>query len=357
MTRRTFLAASALAAAQPLPQGRVQTVLGPLDPAALGPTLMHEHVLLDLVPPRLRAQPDPNPEITLANTFRINYGRVESKINYLLNQRDVAAAELKRMYAAGGRALCELTVGGLHPDPAGLAEVSRASGIHIVLGTGHYVHEYQDPANAARTPDSFAREMITHLTRGAWGTSIRSGIIGEIGLTHPWTPQEQNVLAGAVLAQQETNAALSLHPGRDPGAPLAAANFVKSRGGKIERTILGHLDRTLFSEDEVLRLADTGCVIQFDLFGQESSYYRRADIDMPNDALRLKLIRAAVRRGHGDRITISHDICYRTRLAAYGGHGYGHIFENVIPLMQRRGFTDGEIRAILAANPRRLLTL
>ena len=103
MTRRTFLAASALAAAQPLPQGRVQTVLGPLDPAALGPTLMHEHVLLDLVPPRLRAQPDPNPEITLANTFRINYGRVESKINYLLNQRDVAAAELKRMYAAGER--------------------------------------------------------------------------------------------------------------------------------------------------------------------------------------------------------------------------------------------------------------
>lgn len=261
------------------------------------------------------------------------------------------------MHAAGGRALCELTVGGLHPDPEGLAQVSRASGVHIVLGTGHYVHEYQDPANARRRPEDFAAEMIAHLTRGAWGTAVRSGIIGEIGLTHPWTPQEQNVLAGAVLAQQETNAAISIHPGRDPGAPLLAASFVKARGGKLERTIIGHLDRTLFSEDEVLRLADTGCVIQFDLFGQENAYYRRADIDMPNDAVRLRLIRAAVKHGHGGRVTISHDICYRTRLTAWGGHGYAHIFENVVPLMQRRGFTESEIRAILVDNPRRLLTL
>ena len=67
-------------------------------------------------------------------------------------------------------------------------------------------------------------------------------------------------------------------------------------------------------------------VIEFDLFGQEHSYYRLSDIDMPNDAQRLRLIRALIDHGHGDRVVISHDICYRTRLASYGGHGYGHIF-------------------------------
>src|SRR5262249_16915817 len=109
-------------------------------------------------------------------------------------------------------------------------------------------------------------------------------------------------------------------------------------------------------EDELLRLAETGCVIEFDLFGQEQSFYPLADIDMPNDATRLKLIRALIARGHLARIVISHDICYRTRLTAFGGHGYGHIFENVVPMMKASGFTQSEIDALLIDNPRRLLT-
>jgi phosphotriesterase-related protein len=40
----------------------------------------------------------------------------------------------------------------------------------------------------------------------------------------------------------------------------------------------------------------------------------------------------------------------------FGGHGYGHIFRNVVPMMRRRGFTETEIDAILVDNPRRLLT-
>jgi phosphotriesterase-related protein len=40
----------------------------------------------------------------------------------------------------------------------------------------------------------------------------------------------------------------------------------------------------------------------------------------------------------------------------FGGHGYGRIFRNVVPMMRRRGFTETEIDAILVDNPRRLLT-
>jgi phosphotriesterase-related protein len=77
---------------------------------------------------------------------------------------------------------------------------------------------------------------------------------------------------------------------------------------------------------------------------------------MPNDATRLRLIRALIDKGHLDRVVISHDICYRTRLASFGGHGYGHIFRNVVPMMNKRGYSAGEIDAILVRNPRRLLT-
>jgi len=96
--------------------------------------------------------------------------------------------------------------------------------------------------------------------------------------------------------------------------------------------------------------------VSLDLFGQEASYYGLSDIDMPNDATRLQLIRALISHGHLDRVVISHDICYRTRLASFGGHGYGHIFRNVVPMMKKRGYSQDEIDAILVGNPRRLLT-
>ena len=97
-------------------------------------------------------------------------------------------------------------------------------------------------------------------------------------------------------------------------------------------------------------------MLEWDLFGQESSYYRLSDIDMPNDAVRLRAIRALIERGHLARVVISHDICYRSRLVSCGGHGYGHIFANVVPMMQQRGYSEAEIDAILVRNPRRLLT-
>ena len=51
-------------------------------------------------------------------------------------------------------------------------------------------------------------------------------------------------------------------------------------------------------------------------------------------------------RGHGERVVVSHDICYHTRLTRFGGHGYRHIFSNVVPLMLASGAgVAGTIRA------------
>jgi phosphotriesterase-related protein len=205
--------------------------------------------------------------------------------------------------------------------------------------------------------DDFAKDMITAAFEGAWHTGVRAGIIGEIGCQAPWTELEQRVMQGALIAQAETGLAVNVHPGRHPDQPQQVADFIRAHSGTTERTIISHIDRTIFDTDRMLRLADTGCVLEFDLFGQESSYYRLADIDMPNDAVRLRAIRALIERGHLERVVISHDICYRTRLVAYGGHGYGHIFANVVPMMRRRGFSDGEIQTILVDNPRRLLAV
>lgn len=338
-------------------RGQVQTVLGPIAPEALGPTLMHEHLLCDIRPPAKRTAEALGPELQLDNVWAINYGTESAARNYLLDACDVATDEVRRMLAAGGRSVVDLSSGGLAPDPAGLVAIARATGAHVVMGCGHYVQEYQDPANATRPVEDFAEEMVESVTDGAWGTDVRAGIIGEIGCQAPWTPQEQRVMLAAVLAQRQTGAAINVHPGRHPDQPQEVADFIRVKGGRLDRVIISHIDRTVFDDERLRRLADSGCVLEWDLFGQESSYYRLADIDMPNDAVRLRAIRGLAARGHLAQILISHDICYRSRLVRWGGHGYGHIFANVVPMMRRRGFSEAEIRAILVDNPRRLLTL
>jgi len=339
-------------------RGKVQTVTGVIEPSALGKTLMHEHLLCDIRTPTMRQSNVKDPEITLANVFAINYGRIPHYTQYLMDLKDIAVAEMGNMKEVGGNSLVELSCGGLKPDPKGLQDISLATDVNVIMGCGHYVDEYQEPGNHRRTPEDFAREMISQIFDGAWGTDIRAGIIGEIGCQNPWTDLEKKVMQGAILAQQETGVTLNIHPGRHEDLPLEIATSVRDWGGDLSRTVISHIDRTIFDEERILRLAETGVIVEFDLFGTEQAYYRlNESIIRPNDGRRIQLIRSLIERGHLEQVLISHDICSRTRLTSFGGHGYGHIFVNVVPMMRGQGFTEEEIAMILEGNPRRLLTV
>lgn len=163
-------------------------------------------------------------------------------------------------------------------------------------------------------------------------------------------------MQAAVVAQQETGAALTIHPGRHAEAPFEIVAFLREAGADLSRTIMDHVERRLFDADSIQRLADTGITVEFDLFGVETSYFSQAgDVDLSSDGIRLSWIRNLIDRGHGERIVISHDICQRTRQKTFGGHGYGHIFRNIVPMMMRRNFSECEIKKILIENPSRLL--
>lgn len=336
-------------------KGRAQTVLGLLDPAELGSTLFHEHLIWDLMPPAQRgADPDGGPDPyrwwNLANWVERDPRNA--------TQRDVgvAARAVTEVLDRGGKCIVELTIGGIRPDPNGLAQVARETGAQIVMGCGHYVHDYQDPANAERSVDDFAREMVDAVQQGAWGTEVRAGILGEIGCQWPWTDLEKRVLAAACLAQQETGAALHIHPARHQDHPWMLVEFLRAHGADLTRVIIDHMDRTIFDDDRLFRLAESGVVMEWDLFGQEGTYYGLADIDMPNDGMRIRDIRKVFARGHGDQVVISHDICHVIRLTEFGGHGYAHIYKKVLPHLLKRGFSADDLDRIMVRNPRRLLT-
>ncbi len=337
--------------------GLVQTVTGPIAPEALGLVLMHEHLLCDLTSPALRATGGPEVEITLDNAFEVTYRPGEFLGNHRLQDVAVATREARLFREAGGGTIVEVTTGGLAPDPQGLAEIARESGVNVVLGAGFYTGDYIDEATRRLTADEMAETMIAQLTEGAWGTAVRCGLIGEIGCSWPLTPFERRSLEAAAAAQARTGAAITVHPGRDPQAPHEILDVLGRAGADISRVIIDHMDRTYFDDGEVVALARRGCVVEFDFFGIETSNYWMGVADLPTDWMRLRAIRRLFEAGLGERVAISHDICTRSRLRTYGGHGYAHLPRNVVPLMRDRGFSTAEIETLLVDTPRRLLTL
>jgi phosphotriesterase-related protein len=338
-------------------RGKIQSVLGLIDADRLGPTLMHEHLLCDITPPELAAQGLPDVEITLENCWEVRHHWCRHMGNNRLDDKAVAVAELRRLREAGGRCVVDLTCAGIKPDPLGLREISQAADVTIIAGCGYYVEAHLDPGLNDRSVDDLAAGMIGDVERGIGGTGVKAGIVGEIGASEPWTALERKTLRAAAIAQRETGASLNVHPGRRPESPSEIVGLVAAAGGDPARSIISHVDRTIFDQDTLFRLADTGCVIEYDFFGIESAFYPFQDIDLPNDATRLAAIRVLIDRGHLDQVLISQDICTKTRLTHYGGHGYGHIFDNVVPMMERKGFEAAEIKTILEHTPRRLLTL
>ena len=337
----------------------IQTVLGAIAPEAAGITLPHEHLLIDFKV--MFAEPAAASDkgrawepVSLANLGWVRQHFNANLDNLRLTDERLAADEILLFKHAGGRTVVDPTPKTLARDPLALARIARATGLNVVMGAGYYVAASHPPDMDRRTVDELAREMIADVRSGVGDTGVRSGLIGEIGTTWPWTDNERKVLSAAVAAQRETGAPLMIHPGRHPRMPMELAEFVQKEGGDLRRTIMCHLCRTIADVRAVIDLAQTGLWLEYDLFGLENSYYPyNPAFDMPNDGGRMAHVLSLIEAGHRDQILMSHDIAYKTSLVAYGGYGYHHLLVNVVPRLRRKGVDDAGLRRLLVENPAR----
>lgn len=340
----------------------VQTVLGPVPAGTLGHTQFHEHLLCDLTrktTPGHQSWEDheEDREISLWNYYKTR--RDHPPENLRLLDRDVAVTELGLYAASGGRTIVDATSIGIGRDPEGLRDIAERTGVNVIMGCGYYWRDYHPAHLASASVAELADGIITDLTKGVGDTGIRAGVIGEIGLSWPLDATEESVLRAAVVAQRETGAGLLVHPGHNEAAPFDVMRVVESAGGRPDRVVMSHIDRTLFSTEAILALAATGCYVEFDLFGQEMSHYpfKPIDkpIDMPNDATRVDYVIELVANGYLDNVLIAQDICNKTSLRTYGGEGYAHILDHILPLMRCKGLTEEQIQTITVDNPRTAL--
>ena len=151
---------------------RVATVRGPLDPARLGATLMHEHIF-GLSPEIHWNWPD------LPEAWDEDRRVTE------------AVAQLDAVHALGVDTIVDLTVIGLGRYVPAVQRVAERTAVNIVVATGIYTYDKLPPYFANRGPgslfggpDRMAEFFVRDIVEGIGRTGVRAGML-KCAVDHP----------------------------------------------------------------------------------------------------------------------------------------------------------------------------
>ncbi len=302
-------------------QTAVRGVLGDIDPAKLGMTLTHEHLLLDMY-------------------------RITLNVDHVLNNPEAAVLGLTRFKDAGGTTVVDATNIGLGRDPHKLVRIARESGVNVVMGCGWYRESFYPGDVDRRSTNSLADEIVHDIEDGVGESGIRAGVIGEIGSDGDFiSGQEERVLRAAARAHQHTGLTVTTHAVRCP-LGLEQIDLLESEGVEPHRVIVGHCDLypdTAYHE----AVAERGAWVEFDRVNGRHAY----EVDR-----RIRWILNLLGKGFIGRLLLSHDVCARTDLRVYGGTGYDYIASEFVDRLRDVGLTQAQLDQILVANPSAALT-
>jgi phosphotriesterase-related protein len=341
------------------PAGKVQTVLGVVDPALLGMTSSHEHIFAEMTcyfeePAEAWKRSLVRQPLSLENLAWARTDRFLNMDNMRLDNKELAIQEVLHFKHAGGSTIADVTPIGMHRDALGLSLVARATGVNIIMGSGYYVAMSHPDDMDDRTEDQIADDIVSDVVVGVGSTGIKAGLIGEIGCSAPLSKNERKVLRASAKAQKRTGAPIVVHPSFSDDLALTIVDILGEAGASLSNTMICHMDTFEFSLATRTNILNRGCYIGYDNFGNigyPHSYLGRV-INLGSDVQRIRDIRELIERGYLGQILIGADNCFKDGLKAFGGHGYAHVVENVAPLMRIMGLTAEEVDALLIDNPR-----
>ena len=296
--------------------------------------------------------------VKMENLYWLKRHGLNSVDNLKQLKEDVAIDELRLFKKAGGGTVVDMGNNGLHRNPMGLARISKATDVHIIMGSGYYIGASHPPDLFRRSVSELSEEMNRDILVGVGETGVKSGILGEIGCSYPLLDNEIKVLKAVAETERTTGAPVNIHPGGSQSSPMEIIELYHSFGGDVHHTAVSHLsNRHGMDVDLTIELAETGCYIEYDGFGNytnpitlpEKTFYALSDWQ------HITCVKEIIEHGHLDKLLISHDVFNKTDLRRYGGFGYNHINATVIPLMRLNGITENEIHSLLVDNPKRFL--
>lgn len=312
----------------------VRTVLGDVEASSLGPTYVHEHLILDN---QLIAREYPH--IHLPSV-------------------DEAVAELEPCAAAGTGCMVDAmpSAGGRHPDR--LAEISRRTGIAIVAMTGlhtpkYYVHH---PWAIEADPDVLAALFVADIEVGidrydytgpvVERTEFRAGVIKVATEQAELSDRARRVFSAAAEAARRTGAPVLTHTEAGVGAFEQVEEF-RSLGFPLARVVVSHTDK-ITDVQYHLDLLESGVMVEFDQALRQPS---------GSGNWTAELTAAVVSAGFVEQVMFGTDGARRTLWSVLGGGpGLAWMRTGFLTALRDRGVSSEYVGMMFETNPQRFLS-
>ena len=343
----------------------LDTVLGPIDASQIGDTMSHVHLTIDLM--CWHMQPDSGPlrglsesKITMHNLGQVRRNAMVVKDNLVQDDLELAMREAREYRIAGGTTVINCDLPGIGRDVANLQKISRATGINIVASTGWYVQASHPPEVASKSIEELAEIMVKEITVGIGRTGVKAGNIGEIALSgrtrDPFRPDEEKVLRAAARAQKATGVSLTIHPNFPGDHWDTYIDILEKEGADLGKGYMSHLG--LYPDPAVSkRILKRGVgFVSFDQLGHEELFGNPAApaLGYSTDKEEVRCVIDLLNAGYEDRLLLSAEVAMKTCYKEYGGWGYSHVHDNIIPWLRSLGASVEQVESIMAGNPRRL---
>ena len=308
----------------------INSVLGPLDTANLGFTLMHEHLIVASA-----GIPQDYPELLGPSYMeRIVQGLVQAKEGGIDTIVDTTTLDLGR----------DVTI---------MAEAARRSGINIIACSGWWLDVPRFLTGV--TADQYARLFIREIREGIAGTGIKAGILKAASDIMGITPEQMLVLRGIARAHLETGVPIMVHsysPGQVGRQQLAV---LQEEGVDLRRVKMDHSNDTTDVE-YLVWLLDQGCYLGMDRY---PGYPAR----MASSLTRTKTMKALIDAGYIDHLCPSHDRAILRIMAAtpevaeeerlrLNPHGYLYIKNVVFHQLLEMGVAEIALKGLCVDGPR-----
>jgi phosphotriesterase-related protein len=300
--------------------GMIMTVKGPIPPAAMGLSLIHEHILVDFI------------GADKIHPGRWQHGQVMA----------VALPYLQQWQGLGGQTLVECTPAYLGRDPRLLQKLADTTGLHILTNTGYYGASNNKylPAHAyTETADQLARRWIAEWQQGIAGTGIRPGFI-KIGVNEgPLSELHRKLVTAAARTHLATGLTIASHTGKALAAREQLA-LLEKEGVAPQAFIWVHAQ----AEKDYLRHVAAA---------QKGAWISLDGVSEANLEEYLRLLQHLKSRQLLHRVLLSQDAGWYRPGEPRGGdyRGYTALVSQLVPRLKQAQFTEAEIHQLLVVNP------